>query len=265
MEAWEREGHTFSVHPDLKSEDPQALFVSTMLRDNVSRYLQEFDRSPRTIRHHAVRWLGYVGAARLLAELGIRMDVNYLSITPFPLGYMAGSGRPLRFVDADGTIIPCLQQPTLWTEECLIHPSFVFSMKWTVERALTETGEIIRRAAREFYTPVALNSHPVSFATYSSPLIEGAWDAALAEGMTIISADEWLAWTEARDSIRIEPDSEGYTLYSPCALPSITVLFSEEKSPQADGSKVSRQHLWGREYIAVTLQDIEAGERRSIT
>jgi hypothetical protein len=264
MDAWEREGHTFSVHPDLKSEDPQALFVPAMLRDNIARHGQEFDRSPRTIRHHSVRWLGYVDAARLLAELGIRMDVNYLSVTPFPLGYMAGSGRPLRFVDTDGTIIPCFQQPTLWTEECLIHPSFVFSMKWTVERALAETGKIVRSAAREFYTPVTINSHPVSFATYSSPLVEGAWDTALTEGIPIISADEWLTWTEGRESIRIEGDAGGYTLYSPCVLPEVTVLYYGECSPQTEGFSVSRQHLWGREYVAITLRDIEAGERRLI-
>ena len=160
-----------------------------------------------------MRWLGYVDTACVLAGLSVRMDMNYIAVLPY-LGHLCGLGRPLRFVDEDGEVIDCFQQPTHWTEECLIDPEFVFSFKWTVERALAETGKIIRQAAQRDHTPVALNSHPVSFATYSSPLIEGNWDAALAEGMPILSADAWLAWTAARDKIRIQIDAEGIMLHS---------------------------------------------------
>ncbi|MEI2736236.1 MAG: hypothetical protein V9G24_16550 [Rhodoblastus sp.] len=156
----QEEGHTFSVHPasdvDLKAgrgqETAQRHFVAPMLRANVARHQQEFNRTPRTIRHHAVRWLGYVEAARLLADEGIHMDVNYLSVHPFSLGYMAGCpGARCALSIPTARCINCFQQPTLWTEEVLIHPSFVFSFKWSVERAFAETDKIIQRAAREFY------------------------------------------------------------------------------------------------------------------
>jgi hypothetical protein len=207
--------------------------------------------------------MGYVEVPRLLADLGIGMDLNYVSVHPFPLGYMAGSGRPMRFVDTDGSVINCYQQPTLWTEEVLIHPEFVFSFKWTVEKALEETGKIIERAAREFYTPVAINSHPVSFATYSSPLVEGVWDKALSEGMPIMSADEWLAWTEARDGIRLERDAEGWAIQAGSPLTAATVLLPTGLRPEAGGG-VSQQSLWGREYTTVTVRGVSAGERRRI-
>ncbi len=273
MDRWEGDGHTFSVHPTLSSDaisgllgsEPQTLSVPSMLRDSVDHHRREFGRDVATIRQHAVRWLGYVDAARLQADLGVRMDLNYISIYPFSLGYMAASGRPLRFVDTDGTIIPCFQQPTQWTEETLIHPDMVISFKWTVERALAETGRIIRRAAREFYTPVTINSHPVSYATYSSPLVNGVWDAALAEGMPIISADEWLAWTEARDAIRIEQQADGFILHAPRALASVTVLLPAGTSPQAEEGSVNEARLWEREYTALTLYQVAAGERRRIT
>jgi hypothetical protein len=270
MDTWEQEGHTFSVHPaldgdfgGLATDDPQRLTVAAMIEQNIARHQQEYGRTPRTIRQHAIRWLGYVEAAYLLAERGLKMDLNYLNVYPFTLGYLAGSGRPLRFVDTDGTIIPYFQQPTHWTEETLIHPKFVFSLKWSVEKALAETGQIIQRAGREFYTPFALNSHPVSFATYSSPLVERVWDAALAEGLPIISADEWLAWTEARDQIRLELGPNGWLLSSEQAIPHVTVLWPEQLSLQAEG-QVSRQHLWGQTYTAVTLSHIAAGVRRRI-
>jgi hypothetical protein len=272
MDAWEAEGHTFSVHPavegdirrGLAKEELQRNFVSPMLADNVARHQAQFGRAPRTIRQHAVRWLGYVEAARLLAGLGVEMDLNYISVHPFSLGYMCGSGRPLPFVDVNGDLIPCYQQPSLWTEEVLIHPEFVFSFKWSVERALAETGAIIRRAAREFYTPITFNSHPVSFATYSSPLIEGCWDTALAEGMAILSADEWLNWTQARNRARLEVDEDGCTLITPDALPAATLLSSRRVHAEARGCELSQQRLWGQEYTAITLRGLAAGERRRI-
>lgn len=266
IEAWEAEGHTFSVHPaleadtvhEMKIEEPQSRLVGPMLAENIERYQREFGRPVRTIRQHAVRWQGYVDAARELSALGVRMDLNYIAISPF-LGYMCGAGRPLRFVDEAGGLIDCFQQPTHWTEECLIHPEFVFSFKWTVEHALAETGSIIRRAARRYYTPVALNSHPVSFATYSSPLIEGNWDTAVEEGMPILSADDWLDWTENRDQLRITLDAEGGTLHAASPLPAVTLLLPPALGAHPTGGETGVQERWGRRYATITFTDLSAG------
>lgn len=266
IEAWEADGHAFSVHPaleadtvrEIKIEEPQSSLVAPMLEENIKRFHQEFGRPVRTVRQHAVRWRGYVDAARDLSRLGVRMDLNYLSVSPF-FGYMCGSGRPLRFVDEDGALIDCFQQPTHWTEECLIHPEFVFSFKWTVERALEETGAIIRRAARKYYTPVALNSHPVSFATYSSPLIEGNWDAAVAEGMPVLSADDWLNWVENRDRLRISLDAAGGTLRAASHLPAATLLLPPALGAPRTSGQTGRQERWGRRYTTITFSDLSAG------
>lgn len=277
IDQWEAAGHTFSVHPALEADtvrgltvdEPQSRLVQPMLEANISRHAAQFQRTPRTIRQHAVRWLGYVDAAQVEADLGIRMDLNYIAVSPY-LGHLCGSGRPLRFVDTDGTLIDCFQQPTHWTEECLIHPNFVFSFKWTVEKAVAETASLIQRAAAEFYTPIALNSHPVSFATYSSPLIEGNWDTALAAGMVILSADEWLAWTEVREQIRLTLDESGFTVTSPTAVKSFTLLLPAASNVQPatvanelsdePTHTVSEQQRWGRVYQTVTLHNLAADQ-----
>lgn len=272
MTQWEADGHTFSVHPaleaDLRSylatQEPQSRQIAAMLRNNVARHRRDFGRATRTIRQHAVRWLGYVEAARELAALGVEMELNYISVHPFSLGYMSGSGRPLRFVDIDGTLIDCYQQPTLWTEEVLIHPSFVFSFKWTVERALQEVDKIIQRAAHDFYTPIIFNSHPVSFATYSSPLIEGCWDKALAEGMAILSADRWLDWTQARNQVQVEIIESGCVVQTTVAMAEVTLLLPGHCTGiQATAATVEQQTLWGRQYQMVTLANLAAGEQRT--
>ena len=84
------------------------------------------------------------------------------------------------------------------------------------------------RYLAEILTPVTINSHPVSFATYWWPLIEGAWDAALAEGLPIISADEWLAWTEARDG-------GTWSVQATRPLPAVTVPFPPGAVPATGG------------------------------
>lgn len=282
MDHWESVGHTFSVHPALEADtvrgltvdEPQSRLVEPMLANNIQRHADEFQRTPRTIRQHAVRWLGYVDAAQVEAKLGIRMDLNYIAVSPY-LGYLCGSGRPLRFVDTDGTLIDCFQQPTHWTEECLIHPEFVFSFKWTVQRAVAETGHLIQRAANEFYTPIALNSHPVSFATYSSPLIEGNWDTALDAGMIILSADDWLAWTAAREQVQIDSGECGYTVTAPVAverltflLPQVTVIEPVPDRPIAIDEPthtLTVQQRWGHTYPAVTIHNLAPNQPYRLT
>ncbi len=273
LDRWEEVGHAFSVHPALELDyrpttapkELQQTFVPVMLRENVERHQREHGRPVRTIRNHCVRWVGYVDEAKVLAELGVGMECNYFgSCLPFCLGYLCGSGRPLRFVDTDGSVIGCFHQPTSWSEECIL-TDMVFSLRLSVEQALAETGEIIRRAAREFYTPTTINSHPYSFATYSGPLIEGNWDAARAEGTPIISADRWLQWTEARDGLRVALEDGRCTLHTPHAVPSATVLFPAGSAPRAEQAEVSSQMLWGRTYEALTLRNLVPGEQRRIT
>jgi hypothetical protein len=269
MTDWERAGHTFSVHPAIAADygaapmtdAPQATFVPQMVTENVERHQRDFGRPVKTTRNHAVRWYGYADQARLLAGLGVRLEVNYVSVAPLTVGYLCGSCRPLRFVDLDGAVIDCFQQPTAWTEEVLIHPEHPAGAHWKVERAIAETGSIIREAARRFHSPIAINSHPVSFATYSSPLIEADWDAALAEGMPILSADRWLNWTEARLAVSVEEVDAGWRVRSTARTPAVTVLFPEGTSPLADGANSSHQTIWGRNYDALTLRDLDSGER----
>ncbi len=273
LREWEEEGHTFSVHPALPADyrkpppptEVQTVAMPAMLHDNIVRHQRSYGRPVRTIRNHCVRWLGYVEGARLLANTGVRMDCNYLgSCLPFGLNHLCGSGRPLRFVDTDGTVIDCFQQPTSWTEECLINPSMVFSMKWPIHQAIIETTRLLRRAMSEFYTPITINSHPVSYATYTRELIEANWDAARRAGLPILSADRWLAWTEARDRLRLHQRDHGYILSATQATASATILFPANTTPRAAQAETSVQHLWGREYVALTLQAIGAGETRRI-
>lgn len=263
---WQAMGHDFSVHPALDSDIVVGLdtsvaqphVVADMLTTNVRRHEHQYATRVHSIRQHAVRWLGYVEAARILADLGVRMDCNYLAVSPY-LGYLCGSGRPAPFVAEDGQLIDCWQQPTLWTEECLIHPEYVFSFRWSVSQAVAATDALIADAATLYYTPVAINSHPVSFASYSRPLIEANWRAAQRHHMPIQAVAGWLEWTQHRHAMRLIRHSDGWYLHTPVAVASCAVLVPDTLTPLPTATLVQR---WGQNWWAVECHDLDAGLHR---
>lgn len=62
IEAWEADGHTFSIHPaleadtvrEMKIEEPQSALVGPMLAENIERYQREFGRPVRTGRYTTI-------------------------------------------------------------------------------------------------------------------------------------------------------------------------------------------------------------------
>jgi hypothetical protein len=272
IDEWEAEGHAFSVHPAHVSDYTRGvpkpphhrLFMEEMLRENIARHKEEYQRPVNTIRQHRVRWMGYVECAQIEADLGVAMDCNYMSVKPYYIGYMTGSGRALPFVHTDGRVIPCYQLAAQWTEECLIHESMYISLKWPVDKAISVATGLVREAATRFYTPICFNSHPVSYHTYSSPLTDSALDQAVELGVPIVSADGWLAWTQARDGVKLAANGAGYTLSSTSAIPSLTVLLPPGLQAEAAGAVVQPVRLWGQEYSALTLTNLSAGGEVSL-
>lgn len=166
----------------------------------------------------------------------------------------------MRFVDADGSVLDIFQQPTSWTEECLIHPEFVFSFKWTMGLAIAVTNEYIDAAATRYYSPVTINSHPVSFASYSGPLIQAHWQAAQRNQMPIMSANEWLDWTIAREHVHVAWAGNDLRVTAESAIDEVTILLPKNAHTTENTHPVTR---WGRSYRALTLH-LAQGESRVI-
>jgi hypothetical protein len=268
MTRWEKDGHVFTVHPSEpwdnkrggRATDPQSYWVPAMIRREVERHQREYDRPVNTVRNHAIRWTGYVTQARLHAELGIRGEANTFSVGQVNIGYVAGSGRLAPYVDFDGEVIDHYQIPSHWTEEALINPGHSSSQNFSVIKAQALTNAIIQNANSTYFTPSVINSHPVSFATYSRPLIEDNWKTARELGMPIQSADSWMEWTDARRGLSIEKNDSGVNLSGTFPVSRATVLFPAGSAPEGS----TRQSIWGIDYDAVEVNDLAAGESRRI-
>lgn len=272
MDRWEEDGHVFSVHPatviDVEGRPPtdesQRFWVPDMVRENVARHRKQYGRPVDTIRNHAIRWVGYIDLARLHAELGIRAEANYFAMGVILSGYLTGSGRLATFVDTTGEVIDHLQIASHWTEEILVSDAHGFSERWLYSRAREFTNGIIERSIGRYHTPTVINSHPVSFATYSQPLIESNWRTAREGGVPIVSANAWVTFTDARRSVSMTTPPGGFEIGAGLPVESVVVLCPEDVQASGAGITTATETIWGRSYTAVTARNLAEGETRSI-
>lgn len=213
--AWRTRGHEFGLHP----------YVDTGLQsgwqDCVESFLQHgYAPLGRTVRTHRALWQGWTDTAELQAGYGIRMNFDYYH-WGLPLrakngewlsGYLTGSGLPMKFVDAEGRVLEIYQQLTALVDEHLLDLGWADPHQSTlsVEDALSFADSLLARLKR---TPTALAAqfHSDPFAaensesmTRAAKFLEGVLERAARAHLPILSAEMWLAFTEARATARFE-------------------------------------------------------------
>lgn len=201
--AWRERGHSFGIHHNPYDEsfggEEQSELLEAVVRRDVAYYDDHYGGVPLTNRNHCVAWKGYVDLPKLYAELGVKMDLNVVSLRASWLRYLNGSGRPMRFVDLDGSVIDCFQQATQAYDDASVKQLLSADPKG--EAAATRT--LMEEKRSTYFSPLSMLSHPVSFFTYSSEYMNRVWDHAAELGLPIWSAFEWAAFTLARDAARI--------------------------------------------------------------
>ncbi len=201
--AWRERGHSFGIHHNPYDEsfegEEQDELLEGVVRRDIAYFDEHYDGVPLTNRNHCVAWKGYVDLPKLYAELGTRMDLNVVSLRSAWLQYLNGSGRPMRFVDTDGTVIDCFQQATQAYDDASVKQRLAADPHGEA----AATRRVMAEKVATYFSPLSMLSHPVSFFTYSSEYMNRVWDYAGELGLPIWSAFEWAAFTLARDGARI--------------------------------------------------------------
>lgn len=212
-EQWRARGHEFALHP----------YVEEGLEIGWARYWQQFTGlgygTFATTRTHRVLWHGWTETAAVQASYDVRMNLDYYHVGPlfqradgsWAFGFFTGSGLPMRFVDAEGRLIDNWQQNTHLVDEQVI------AMPWganfvgaTPEVAIEIAEEQMRRAAAGAYAALGAQFHfdpfavPGPWTEGAASYLEGALASAAAHGLPILSAAEWLNFTQARAAVRVE-------------------------------------------------------------
>lgn len=145
---------------------------------------------PVTNRTHCMCWSDWATQAKVQAQHGIHLDVNYYYwpgewIRNRP-GLFTGSAIPMRFADMDGTVIDCYQAPTQIVDEADIN--FTTFTNQLLDKALGEEG---------YYGAFVANMHTDISNHPGSDIIIAS---ALKRKVPVISAKQLLTWVEGRNN-----------------------------------------------------------------
>jgi hypothetical protein len=121
---YEQEGFEVSIHVDTGCTNP---WTPTSIRQDYTSQLAAFEtnfpsvESPETHRTHCLAWSDYDTQPQVELDNGIRFDTNYY-YWPGPWvqgnpGMFTGSGMPMRFATAEGSMIDVYQSTTQLTDE----------------------------------------------------------------------------------------------------------------------------------------------------
>lgn len=162
----------------------------------------------RTIRNHRVEWLGWADIAEhALNNYDVRMftDVYHYGLwlrkpdLSWPMGYINGSGLPMKYVLEDGTILDTYQQATQLVDEHILNGAGAGWMNLTYAQSITVSQQLIEQSLLKDHASLTAQFH-VDYSSQGDGLewATGTMAYAQANGVPIWSADNWLNFTEMR-------------------------------------------------------------------
>lgn len=229
VDAWRARGHEFAPHP--------AVDEGFDLHGGLAAAWQAFDddgygRAHLSTRTHKILWTGWVETARAQRDLGVRMNLDAYHLGPslrradgrWAHGHVIGSGLPLRFVDPQGQVIDCYQQPTQIVDEHLV-AVFRGLEGLSAEDAVAVVDGIVADAVTRAPAALCGQFHADGFVgapervRAAEILLDGTLAACQRHGVPVVTAAHWLAFLDARRASSLESrawDAESQTLS--CAL-----------------------------------------------
>lgn len=202
-ERWAAEGHTFSIHPVLT--EPIGWSWQPTVQRHQQAFTQRYGVEPGcSVRNHVVPWAGWVQGGRWMREAGFTWDSNYFTCPPNTRSYMTGGGLPCPLVDLDGAVLPIFEQPAQFSDETTLKAGgFPFSLNLETEEAVSLLSDLLFFNAEEYHSLLCINTHPVSFATYSRRFWEEVFSAASAMNIPRMALETWADFWERRLSVRV--------------------------------------------------------------
>jgi hypothetical protein len=269
-------GHSFGRHI-WAGNMPTPETMAAAVQEQIAGYRRRYGYTPLTNRGHCLIWPGWTEMAQFLAEAGVRMDSNFVGMH-CGHGYLSGSGLPVKFMDARGSLINLYEQSTQWEDDVAL-ASYAQRLPYT--QAVAMSLQTLRDAQERFHTVVNFNFHPIH--TRQEWLNTREWITAVAEHcweqhIPMVSGDAWARFNDARRRVMMsdyaadapagrvrwtlmasEP-TQGLTLSLPAAWEGATL-----QSVMADGNLLPLRRIRFHEADRVLAWlNLGAGERKAV-
>ena len=211
MQSWQSQGFTFGIHPYANHPNNYPPYNCTSLTQCYSAWNTWFNiqypKNPRspTVRNHQVAWLGWTDAADLEAQYGIGMDTSFYvwggwlqkPDGTWPHGYSTGSGLPMKFIRADGTVLPVFQQLTELVDEQLVTNSGGGYEKLSSNQAAEVSKGLIDASQNGYYSAITTQFH-VDYYSNEATWVEETLAYATSLKIPLWNADQWYSFTLTR-------------------------------------------------------------------
>ena len=237
LQQWISEGDTFSIHPYHQEPLPRTWHAT--VRQHRAAFEARFAQAPGpSVRNHIIAWVGYTQSAHWDHALGFTWDSNYFTCPPQTKHYMTGSGLPLPIVDESGALTPAWQQPCHFSDETtLAAGGFAYSLKFSEAEGVACITELLRANAEVHHSLLCINTHPVSFATYSGGMWEAVIAAAKRLGLPRLSLEGFARFWELRQQVTLGPTqrtARGYqwTVNAPAHASPLSLLIPAPPTAQ---------------------------------
>ena len=189
-------GFELALHLDTGCANQSDDTLRSMWSTQAAAFASRFGSLPiRTSRTHCIAWSGWANDAIIERAQGVRLDTNYYywpgSWALSAPGMFTGSGFPMRFADADGTLIDVYQAATQLTDEWGGTQTEATGVAQHIQALLA------RATGREgFYGVFTANMHTDH---PDHPGAQAIVAAAKSRGVPVVSAAQMLDWLDTRN------------------------------------------------------------------
>jgi hypothetical protein len=184
-------GFEIAVHVTTSCLNPTPAQLAARFDADLAGFAAAYPGVPPPVsnRTHCALWSGYVTQPEIEAARGIRLDTNYYywpaEFVGGRAGMFTGSGLPMRFARADGSIVDCYQATTQFTDDAAM--SIPADVDFLLDRALGPEG---------YYGAFTCNVHDEMNPNH---VLDAILASARARDVPVISGRQMLTWLDGRN------------------------------------------------------------------
>ncbi len=190
-----------------------------------AEFADRYGYIPSATRNHLAIWVGWTYQPALESRIGVRIDFNGYPGRYFQSGVLSGTLLPAKFMDATGALVDIFSQYTVFADDGWVEPKNYLPALTEKERIVTSQRWVER--CRQYQGMFHPTFHPIRLKEFGEPTLPWLRETLSylrAQGVRAWSADAWAAFNDARRTIRIEADGDGWVVRAERDVPGATIL-----------------------------------------